>query len=92
MKIVFIGTLASSFLGFRADLIKTLLAKNYTIYAFTSEYTKEELIKIESLGAIPVTYQLNRGGVNPFADIKSTYELSKKIKKISPYLVFSFFF
>ena len=91
MKIVIIGTVASSFLGFRADLIKALLAKNYTIYAFTSEYTKEELIKIESLGAIPITYELNRGGVNPFADIKSTYELSKKIKNISPDLVFSYF-
>lgn len=91
MRIIIIGTVASSFLGFRADLIKLLLAKNYTIYAFTSEYTKEELIKIESLGAIPIIYELNRGGVNPFADIKSTYELSKKIKKISPDLVFSYF-
>ena len=91
MKIVMIGTVASSFLGFRADLIKALLAKNYTIYAFTSEYRKEELSEIETLGAIPITYELNRGGVNPFSDIKSTYELSKKIKNISPDLVFSYF-
>ena len=91
MKIIIIGTVASSILGFRADLIKALLAKNYTIYAFTSDYTKEELIKIEALGAIPITYELNRGGINPFADIKSTYELSKKIKNISPDLVFSYF-
>ena len=91
MKIVMIGTVASSFLGFRADLIKALLAKNYTIYAFTSEYRKEELSEIETLGAIPITYELNRGGINPFEDIKSTYELSKKIKNISPDLVFSYF-
>ena len=91
MKVVLIGTVASSFLGFRADLIKSLLEQKHTVYAFTSEYSKEELIKIESLGAIPITYELNRGGINPFADIKSTYELSKKIKKISPDLVFSYF-
>ena len=91
MKIVMIGTVASSFLGFRADLIKALLAKSYTIYAFTSEYIEEELSEIERLGAIPITYELNRGGINPFADIKSTYELSKKIKNISPDLVFSYF-
>ena len=91
MKIVMIGTVASSFLGFRADLIKALLAKSYTIYAFTSEYIEEELSEIETLGAIPITYELNRGGINPFADIKSTYELSKKIKNISPDLVFSYF-
>ena len=91
MKIVMIGTVASSFLGFRADLIKSLLEKNYTIYTFTSEYSKKELSLIESLGAIPVTYKLNRGGINPLADIKATYELSTKIKKISPDLVFSYF-
>ena len=91
MKVVIIGTVASSFYGFRADLIKALLAKSYTIYAFTSEYTKRELRLIESLGAIPVTYELNRGGINAIADIKSTYELSKKIKEIAPDIVFSYF-
>ncbi|MHA1177304.1 glycosyltransferase family 4 protein [Psychrobacter faecalis] len=91
MKIIIIGTVASSFLSFRADLIQVLLAKSYTVYAFTSEYTEEELSQIEGSGAIPITYELNRGGINPFADIKSTYELSKKIKKISPDLVFSYF-
>lgn len=91
MKIVMIGTVASSFLGFRADLIKSLLEQKYTVYAFTSEYSKEELRLIESLGAIPITYELNRGGINAIADIKATYELSKKIKEIAPDLVFSYF-
>ncbi|WP_201582643.1 glycosyltransferase family 4 protein [Psychrobacter jeotgali] len=91
MKLVIIGTVASSFFGFRADFIKALLEKNYTVYAFTSEYSNEDLQKIEALGAIPVTYRLNRGGINPLADIKATYELSKKIKDIAPNMVFSYF-
>ena len=91
MKIVIIGTVASSFLGFRADLIKALLAKNYTVHAFTSEYTEEELSRIESSGAIPITYESNRGGINPLSDAKATYALTKKIKKIAPDLVFSYF-
>lgn len=91
MKIVIIGTVASSFLGFRADLIKSLLEKKHTVYAFTSEYSKEQLSLIESSGVIPVTYKLSRGGISPLADIKSTYELSKKIKKIAPGLVFCYF-
>ncbi|WP_286741007.1 glycosyltransferase family 4 protein [Psychrobacter sp. UBA3068] len=91
MKIVIIGTVASSFLGFRADLIKALLAKSYTVYAFTSEYTEEELSKIEASGAIPITYESNRGGMNPLADAKTTYALTKKIKEIAPDLVFSYF-
>ncbi|MCD6251841.1 MAG: glycosyltransferase family 4 protein [Psychrobacter sp.] len=91
MKIIIIGTVASSFLGFRVDLIKALLEKQHTVYAFISEYTPEELKKIELLGAIPITYQLNRGGLNPLADIVSTYALSMQIKEIAPNLVFSYF-
>ncbi|MGE6330880.1 glycosyltransferase family 4 protein [Psychrobacter pacificensis] len=91
MKIVIIGTVASSFLSFRANLIQALLAKDHTVYAFTSQYTEEELSKIEALGAIPITYELNRGGMNPLSDAKATYALSKKIKEINPDLVFSYF-
>lgn len=91
MKVVFIGTVASSFYGFRADLIITLLKKGHQVYAFTSEYVAEDLKKIEKLGATPITYTLNRGGLNPLADIISTYNLSKKIKAINPDLVFSYF-
>lgn len=90
-KIIIIGTVASSLYGFRADLIKALLQKQYAVYAFTSEYKEDELEKIAAIGAIPVTYELSRGGLNPLADIKATYKLSKQIKKINPDLVFSYF-
>lgn len=91
MKIVVIGTVASSFYGFRAALIYQLLLKGHSVYALTSEYSQYELKKIELLGAIPITYELNRGGINPLADMKATYALSKKIKEIAPDLVFSYF-
>ena len=91
MKIVLIGTVASSFYGFRADLIRAMREKQYTVYAFTSEYTDSDLKKIESLGAIPITYELNRGGLNPLSDIVAAYKLSKKIREIKPDLVFSYF-
>ncbi|WP_148334952.1 glycosyltransferase family 4 protein [Acinetobacter lwoffii] len=91
MIIALIGTVASSFYGFRLDLIKILLNKGHQVYAFTSEYTAEDLKKIEQLGAIPVTYSLNRSGLNPLADVIATYQLSKKIKEINPDLVFSYF-
>ncbi|MEE9886271.1 MULTISPECIES: glycosyltransferase family 4 protein [Acinetobacter calcoaceticus/baumannii complex] len=90
-KIALIGTTGSSFYGFRADLIKTLVADGHQVYAFTSEYTESCLEKIKILGAKPITYQLSRGGLNPFADIASTYQLIRKIKVIKPDIVFSYF-
>lgn len=91
MIIIIIGTVASSFLGFRADLIKILIQKNHIVYAFTSEYTSSELEKIKLLGAMPVTYEQKRGGLNPLVDVISTYLLTNKIKAIAPDLVFSYF-
>lgn len=91
MRIVLIGTIASSLYCFRADLIAALVKQHHIVYAFTSDYTKEELVKIAALGAIPMTYRLNRGGLNPWSDMKATYILSKKIKKIAPDIVLSYF-
>lgn len=91
MNIVLIGTAASSTLQFRSDLITALYRKNCKVYVFSSEYTSQELKRIEALGAISMTYILNRSGLNPAADFKSTYALSKEIKKIKPDIVFSYF-
>ena len=90
-KVIIIGTVASSILSFRANLIKALLEQQHSVYAFVSEYSQDELDDIATLGAIPITYELNRGGINPLADAKATYALSKKIEDINPDLVFSYF-
>ena len=47
MKIIMIGTVAASFLGFRSDLIRFLIEKEHSVYAFTSEYSSDELKKID---------------------------------------------
>lgn len=89
-KIIIIGTTASNLYGFRKDFILSCLAQNYHVYAFVSEYTNEWLAKIQDLGVTLVTYQLSRGGLNPLADLRSTYQLAKKIKEIQPDIVFSY--
>lgn len=89
--IVFIGTVASSFYGFRADLIRTLLKKGHQVYAFTSENTTEDLKKMEKLVATPITYTLNRGGLNRLVDMIARYQLSKEVKAINLNVVISYF-
>lgn len=92
MKVVLIGTIASSFYSFRKDLILSLIENGHIVYAFISEYKDEDdLKKVEKLGATSITYELNRGGLNPLSDIVATYKLSKKIRDIKPDLVFSYF-
>lgn len=91
MKIAFISTVASSIVGFRQPLIAELQKQGHIIYAFVSEYTQAELDKIQTMGVTVIPYQLNRGGLNPIADIVATYKLAQQIKQIQPDLVFSYF-
>ncbi len=90
-KIIIIGTVASSLYTFRKDLILSLINKGYTVHAFTSDSNETELAKIAQLGAMPTYYKLSRGGLNPYEDLSNTISLYKKIKKIQPDIVFSYF-
>lgn len=90
-KIALIGTTGASFYGFRADLIRQLVAEGHTVYALTSEYTEQCLDKIKALGAEAIVYKLSRGGLNPFADIASYLQLKSLLKKLQPDIVFSYF-
>lgn len=89
--IALVSTTASSFYGFRADLILQLIQQGYIVYALTSEYTEECLERIKMLGAIPIRYKLSRGGLNPFADIQSFLQLKKILRDIQPDVVLSYF-
>lgn len=91
MRICLIGTLASSTINFRKTFIELLVKEGHQVYVFATDYNNQNSATITALNAHPISYQLNRGGLNPFADIKSTIELKNKIKIISPDIVFSYF-
>lgn len=90
-KICIIGNTATSILGFRSDLIKELVANGHQVYVFFCEYKNCDLIQIRELGVTPVIYTMKRGGLNPFMDLKSLYELKIKLTHINPDVVFSYF-
>ena len=91
MKVALIGTVASSILGFRADLIKELVLNSHVVYAFAIDYDAVSREKVRALGAIPVDYKFSRSGLNPFDDIINTFRLYRILKKIAPNVVFSYF-
>lgn len=91
MKIVIIGTVASSILGFRGPLIQKLLAEGHQVYAFAIDYTSGQKKQLTDWGGVPVDYQLSRSGLNPLADLKMTFALKKQLMSIQPDIVFSYF-
>lgn len=91
MRIALVGTVASSILGFRRDLITDLLSHGCTVYAFATDYSDVTRENVAHLGAIPIDYKMSRAGINPFADIYNTLALYKLFKKYEPDLVLSYF-
>ena len=91
MKIAIIGTIAESILGFRADLIVKLVSQGHEVFAFALDYNPSTSERVKKLGAVPVEYRFNRGGMNPLADAYNTVALSLLLRKTSPDLVFCYF-
>lgn len=91
MKVALIGTTAACVLNFRADMIALLIRQGHTVYAFASDYCPETRRQVCDLGALPVNYQLSRGGMNPFSDVFNTFRLAGEIRTLAPDVVFSYF-
>lgn len=91
MKIALVGTTANSILGFRRDVILSLVSQGHAVYAFAVDYTEQDKLKVQELGAVPMDYSLSRTGLNPLRDLRDTLALSRKLKEIKPDLMFSFF-
>ena len=91
MKIVMIGTTASSILGFRKSLIEELIIKGHKVYAFAMDYSNSQRRLLKSLGVIPVDYVLCRSGLNILTDLKTMLQLKAKLKVINPDIVLSYF-
>ena len=79
MKIALISTVASSFYGFRGDLIHALVKKGHHIYAFTSEYTNEDLkLVIEEEGNI-VDYNIHKQ--EGYVAVVSSHNINRKTQE-----------
>lgn len=89
--IAIVGTLAESLVGFRGELIKDMVAAGHTVYAFVSEITFTQQLRILELGATPIRYSLSRLGINPYQDIKTVYQLYKLFKQFNIDVSFCYF-
>lgn len=76
---------------FRINFIKYLVSQGNVVYAFAIDYDDESRRAVEAVGAIPMEYSLKKTGITPISDLRDTFSLARKLKKINPDLVFSFF-
>lgn len=89
--IALVGTTADAKLGFRAELIKDLVAQGHKVYAFAGDYTDKTRAAITALGAIPVQYPVSRFGLNPIQDCYTLIQLIRLYKRYRIDISFCYF-
>ncbi len=89
-NILLLASLANSLLNFRGDFIVALLKEGYNIYAAAPELPQEVADKLTKWGAKPLTFKLDRAGLNPLKDFKSILELKKLILHYNIDMVFPY--
>lgn len=89
-NILIIASLANSLSHFRGDFIAELIKQGYTVFAAAPEMTKKNIDKLSQLGASPLSFDLDRTGLNPLKDLKSIQQLKSIIKENKIDLVFPY--
>ena len=90
-KIILLNNIAQDILIFRRHLVQYLITQNYMVYVMATDFSSQTKRQIEMLGAIPIGYSLKRGGLNPFYDLKTLWQLIKTFKQIRPNIILSSF-
>lgn len=90
LHIILIGTLPSSIINFRGELVRALVNKGYKVSAFASGASAEEVNQIKLLGAEYYDYPVSRSGLNPLEDFKTFVFLKRKFNEIKPDTVLAY--
>lgn len=88
-KIIILGTLPSSLLTFRSEMIKSLCLNNNVI-CMASNASNDEVDAIHSLGCIYQEATVRRSSINPLNDIFYFFRLYRLFKNIKPDLLISY--
>ena len=92
MKVILIGTVSSSIFGFRRTLLESLVRNNHLVTVLTLDLTEDIRQRAErDLNVRAEKYTLSRTGMNPFADIRTAFQLYSYLKALQPDYVFCYF-
>ena len=91
MNIALIGNAPDTLIRFRSDLIRTFVSQGHKVYAFSPGYSVEQKEAVHELGAVPVSYSLERTGTNPFQELGLVAQYRKLFRQNDIELVFCYF-
>lgn len=89
-SIVFICGNGDTLYRFRFELIKRFIEKDFTVHAFAPEIPEDFLAELKSLGVVYHNISFERKTINIFDTLISIHDITKKLRKIKPNIVFSY--
>ena len=89
-NVLIIASFANSLPHFRGDFITSLVKEGYSVFAAAPDISEKVSTKLFNLGAKPISFGLDRTGLNPLKDYKSIQDIKKIIKDNDIDLVFPY--
>lgn len=91
MKIAVIGNTADTMLNFRGSLLRSLGMEGHDVYALCPDFTAETRAAVETIGAVPIDYKLDRSGINPLQELASIGSLYAELRTIQADAILCYF-
>lgn len=90
-RIVIFGNSAQSMNNFRGPLIRHFAENGYEVFAVAPGYNSDSEKITRELGAVPVSFNLDRAGFNPIRELVAGVRFYKLIKRLEPTALISYF-
>lgn len=90
-RIAFVGKEVSVMLGFRGELMKSLVAKGHQVYAFAIDYNDQSEQQIRDMGFIPIRFSLHGYSLNPLSEVSTFWQLYRAFKQHRISMSFCYF-
>ncbi|MCK5918971.1 MAG: glycosyltransferase family 1 protein, partial [Cocleimonas sp.] len=85
-----IGALPESLINFRGELLRRLVAHDYTVTAMASSVNPQVTSKLSEMKVTFKLFPIQRNGLNPFSDVFTWLFLRKYFKKSRPDIVLAY--
>lgn len=90
MRVAIVGNQGFSLLNFRGPLIEDLVKRGHIVYALAPQMDGDISAKLQEIGAIPHEIHLARTGTNPFADLRTVWNLWREFRRLKPDIVLGY--
>lgn len=90
-RLALISSQAFSIINFRGPLVRSMVSRGVTVYAFAPDFDEVSRTAVRKLGAVPVDCMMSRTGMNPLGDFVDFLRLAVQLRRLKLDASFAYF-